>query len=1493
MQVNQNVPYKGMSLDSGLGVEPLVNTTTFVLNGRLMSDEGDQVNYQNEPGNVIHVTLPGGVATEERIIVGHINLDRGRTFLATKSERSDEYAILEEDGTYTPLIQNSCLNLDPHWPVRGWFRTVNGCETEVYINDWVNPDRIINIDQLDHYKNESGGWDCDRMVWDPFVVPPCVHAEYIRSGYIDKGQYRFAVELLDKENNSIRYSPLSEPVFIWDRGSARINVSNVDDIATYIRLWVVQYNTGSGEPNVYSIEELYTVDNLEEIIFTGINSDSDVVENINTIINPPPVYEASKVTEKVDDRAVRANLRERFVDYSDYQKSASKICTRYIVDIVDPNEVDAVLTFMGDEIYDIGIVYVHEWGVTSPEWHIPGRPKDTYCWNGQDDGNSGEDNNDVLKINIIGAIPVDCVGYVTYEVVVSNGSTTETYTGVMWANDPILPVEIVLDGTGWFITSESYTNTVISGLCGDMEGVAFVNTPGGSGISTPLDSQSITTWSPDLQFLGIDSQEQLNDYIAENGQLEYWQVYNTANPISDSEGYMGYYECRNATYDSDLFSCVEDYWGVDCCGNDLNNQPVRHHRFPDRTTVPLQTTNTKVRRLGLKFSNIVYPDSTIIGHYFVYRKRSANTKTVIDKGVLGAVRTGSDGEVFVYMDSDNNTQWNYLWTPKTMDGSLSQGDYLKAESARTITERLNNPDDYEKRYNAAIGNKDFYIGTRVLRYEQEGKPSWTNYNILEERVLQQGQQKTQVQGDELTNLSLSNFVNFVKTPEGLNTDRDTLHYVSVKQYKPNIYCDLFSGEYVKAHSCMKTTGEEEGFYTFGGDTFITEFRVANATLRQVRDGIRDDLLIIWGIVVSTILTVVTAGAASPSIAAAIAAGGTAGALIAGAIISGALGVAQQLVRVLMDVIADDGAYEAYRDNTNGDFDGGGLGQLGSNWMYYAGEFLDRWYIESDTNYSLARQANEFICGGSPRNVLPDVGEDVIGYFYERIAYFDEPDDRFYPKPVPCPEVYFYNDDMTYHAEDMILHIPLPATYNFCTACANEYPNMIIWSQKAFQNQASNAMRLFLANDFTHVGEDTGEITMIHYSANRLKIRTEQSFYIQSPNPRIINTDQDTAYIGSGDFFSIPEMELVKVDYGYGGSSSRFDWINTEFGLFSVDVDAGRVFLIAPNGQPEEISLQEAQQWSRINIPLQLPKQVKEIFGVDYKCKDSTIFEYGVGYISAYDHRFKRVIFHKTDFRIIKTDGLEYNAETGEFNIPFTNKEYFENLSFTLSYNVLYKLWESFFSYQPQYMWGNYEGIFTTAFDNNIYKHTENNFGEFYGNVYPFIIEFEHTDQVHYIVNLFEYYSQTFNYDGVSRRWVEKSSPTFDHMMIYTEKQSTGLQELEYRDGNVDPWGRVPYNGTIKEVIRTSDSYRVNMIKDIATTNPIITEDWTQRQSEYNGRQGYIDIVANNNNINYNASQWDLIELRDRYHIARMFFSNDGEHKLVVDHINTIFTRKQL
>ena len=67
-----------------------------------------------------------------------------------------------------------------------------------------------------------------------------------------------------------------------------------------------------------------------------------------------------------------------------------------------------------------------------------------------------------------------------------------------------------------------------------------------------------------------------------------------------------------------------------------------------------------------------------------------------------------------------------------------------------------------------------------------------------------------------------------------------------------------------------------------------------------------------------------------------------------------------------------------------------------------------------------------------------------------------------------------------------------------------------------------------------------------YHNNQLLVHTKETTFILQPNPQQISTDQNTAYLTTGDFLSIPPQELVQTDIGMGGCQSKQSQCNTPF-----------------------------------------------------------------------------------------------------------------------------------------------------------------------------------------------------------------------------------------------------------------------------------------------------------------------------------------------------------
>ena len=400
------------------------------------------------------------------------------------------------------------------------------------------------------------------------------------------------------------------------------------------------------------------------------------------------------------------------------------------------------------------------------------------------------------------------------------------------------------------------------------------------------------------------------------------------------------------------------------------------------------------------------------------------------------------------------------------------------------------------------------------------------------------------------------------------------------------------------------------------------------------------------------------------------------------------------------------------------------------------------------------------------------------------------------------------------------YFPLPANWNYCEDCSAKFPNRIIWSAASFSEDKSDFFQTYLANNFTSVG--TSPITALNYSSNRLLVRTTKSMFVMSPNPQEINTDVSTLYIGTGDFLSIPPQEIRKVDYGFGGGKGTKDFIATEFGFVTVDDRTGQVFLFS-EGMKELTDINSGcNQWFKEYLP--------------------TI----TGHILlGYDPQFKRLMVYKRD----------------EFDKT-------ENKSFVISYSFNYQTWISFHSYHPKYFFNSFDTLFSTV-NSKLYSHDSRIYNEFYGINTDSIFEYVINAPTTVDLDAIDYYAVSLDWDNNTKSWKNVNYPTFDRFMVYTKQQSTGLQELIPKsDYNID------WNNTKKTVSNRERNYRISAIRDLATASPVMSKAWNDIQTSFP-----IDAVATN--VNYNASQWNQISIKDKYFYVRFFFNGKGT-RIILD-----------
>jgi len=870
-------------------------------------------------------------------------------------------------------------------------------------------------------------------------------------------------------------------------------------------------------------------------------------------------------------------------------------------------------------------------------------------------------------------------------------------------------------------------------------GNGFIPSPS---ISNQWDTSPIFEWDEDLRHIVNDP----DDYVS--GSLQRWQVYNTANRITPTTGVMGYVELENHIY-PDIRDCNgESIWGTDICGNQLAGEKIRHHKMPDRRLQKQYDYEDDVIRLiGVKFHNITYPDPRIVGHYIVAAERTEENKTVLDKGVSFRYEGCSDIVAFSYMrEIPNNNPFQFIATPRFLYQNDMLSGYLKVEGDMQVT-TTNSAIDIKELTGAS--QDDIYFGFREVRCTGISvSQDQLNYAVRNNLKLGAASKDT-VEGIELGNMSMTNNINAYHTYEVLPQHA----YTSIKSYR-DVYTNLFNLRYYKIHAGILTN--ESPNVIFGGDTFISEFRIMDSKIRDIQESSWAQVAAIATIVGALVITAVTLGVAAPAAGVAIAVALTATAAAYVGITASAISIHTKLIK--------DGIYEeCLSDN---DLDGavqdqfGFLDSLDRKIVLFTEEFRNLW-VESEINVALRYDSNQE-CG-----TYYQTG-DVFNYLKDRLCYYNTEEKEFQVKPVLCPEIYLYNRDYSRFNREKSFS-SLPVAFNFCTECLEEFPNRVTWSQTSLNEQQADAFKIFLANDIQDFPGRYGEITNLIRKGEKLyATTTDMLFYVPQNLQERVNSDLVT-YIGTGDFLAIPPREVVDTELGSIGCIDSVSTISTPYGTVILDSKEGVVYLLSD--KLKAISLNGMDDFFRNYLPLrstQIPNPAHP---------------HGVGYLTCYDPEERRLIITKKDFVPKTLSGrtyLEYNEQTGYWflntgttleYVDINDRRYFDNYSWTISYDMLKDKWISFHSYIPSYAFYN-KRVFFTSDNSSIWSHDNQElFNHYYEKAYPHILEIVDRVQETVKFTYLQLHTEAIQND------VELRFTTFDQLWAYTNRQSTGLQSL--------------------------------------------------------------------------------------------------------------------
>ena len=513
-----------------------------------------------------------------------------------------------------------------------------------------NPDTYMN----DAYDGSGNAiWDCDKLRLFPDFDMPCI--EFVRidtAGNLISGVYQFAIQYLDQDLNESRWTTITQPIPIYSdpitnsdsikgdhpsqvnpdgtvtevqtNKSIVLRFSNLDESYSFIRVAVIPSTQGIGAAaGAYIVDTISFSGNSIEYSFDSYDQNQVTQASLDQITIPRQTFERAKTITQIDNRLILGNVQDAQLDHIELTKAALNIQVTYVTRELNADDPGGEYggesaqsgryyfdyrSYMRDEIYALGIVWVFKDGTESPVYHIPGR-----------EINKKADGTDMISAA---------------------------------GNDPNVP-----HASGYNATAQAQHNRELPVGTDWDSTVIWDNTSVGH-------NMNVDHYTPaDPSTGNIERWEVYNTAVRESIEIGYKLP--GAAPAQErklTRGQLAYYECRNSEY-PDVRDCegIPIFPNTDLGGGNYQMHKVRHHKMPDTTLEPHFYGNVRVGlsgigymgdnphdwnnsydqsyivTLGVEVDNVQIPESIadrVQGYRIVKALANEGDKTVIDKGIV-------------------------------------------------------------------------------------------------------------------------------------------------------------------------------------------------------------------------------------------------------------------------------------------------------------------------------------------------------------------------------------------------------------------------------------------------------------------------------------------------------------------------------------------------------------------------------------------------------------------------------------------------------------------------------------------------------------------------------------------------------------------------------------------------------------------------------------------------------------------------------------------
>lgn len=1126
------------------------------------------------------------------VLLGTIYLGKKDYIYFIKNEDSDtnifNRIILVENNTFSISLDNNDLNFNSNNIIKGTYRINYKNERIIYWVDGFNKDRVLNID------NGIAITDISELSLDIDYLPAILQDKIVNddNGNLLTGAYEFFASYKTKDNAVTPWFILNaKPIYIIEAAtqnlspseyinvdgvdsnvlstkSIQLDIANLDQNFTTLRIGILK--TINGNTTGYYIDNISYSTTTKSYTYSGFDTEI-LVPNIADFTTDIVRYYGSNAIIQSNNRLVRANTKATKIDI-EYQSFANNIEVDYYVD------EDLVLT-MPDSI---------DYTVRS-NWWKNAATKYT------DEQTLMRDEQYSLGI-AIGLI--------------KEGIETEVY----------------------HIPGRKLNDIPISVYQSEFKDVPTV------AYSSTWDSQIIT----------------------DNGDsVPRWKVQNTGACSTDGRiKKLAYWESDNKYPDGFGFPITGS------TNNGTNNTNIRHHKIPSSNIEPIYRTetisgniNVYKRNIGLTFSNIEVPDSlkdniAYIRIYITPRNLEQN-KSVIAKGIF---TNCAYTRIFSYGDVTHTPSSNYYIAPVMPYNDLDdQMNNLRFQNIGVIDGDTNTDNNhYHSFYSPDTLLKNPAINADRVYIENEITGIVHYYNTVSTKINVDPAKPGHTDTDSSANggykrdLFYSNTNGaLIPTLSSTSGSGDVYNVANIfkSTYKSiailNEINKVSSGKvsrkakkavYVPFNAQLSTDqlgGMDNPYYSpYGAANVLVELDPNNSVLGATE-------------ALDTSVNFIDNNSAYNNLERTADHGLTTN------------GTFHFHTIQNPQVVYRYGSIKRTNPVQYGNIDG--LNYIPTDLVVATPQFdinnkltisLSGLIGDSYIDIFSVKRTRFGAKTGYTYGGLPEVSIGISSFFTEaqtnlRLRYAEEIDPKvYYPKILlTVPPLQYLdwgnspnivNSDNYYKENTDFDSISLKENFGVSlldiqTAGLIEYPTRLVYSEQLLNETSSDAYRVFLANNYLDLTKNTGFITHLFNKQQELYAVTRDSIWrLFASNQTIKSDSNENITVGTGEFLANEPVEILSIEGGYAGSSSKASLVETPYGYFYCDRYKGRFILF--DGQQKDIALKGINEFTKDNFDIEIIKQIKEL-DTDF---DSPLFNYG--YLAGYEPENNRILITKLDYK---------------------------------------------------------------------------------------------------------------------------------------------------------------------------------------------------------------------------------------------------------------------